>query len=73
MAGTPVKSCRTTRAGHEGDFHFGRFGRVPFSQLLDVICGYDIAIAVSQRGFQQDADGKRQTRNGSDAHLFEAV
>ncbi len=70
-AGTPVKSCSTTRAGLNGT-SIGRLARgLPARQAAHVVLGHLIAVAVPQHGFQQHADGIGQRGDARQAGVFQ--
>src|SRR5713226_7273479 len=59
IAGTPVKSCRRTRAG------------LPLGQRADIFLMDKPAVLLPQQVLQKDFQGKRQPRYISDALFFE--
>ena len=56
--GTPVKSCRTTRAGMNGTSLLRAAGRAPGGQVADVALGYESAAGVPQRILEQHPNGE---------------
>ena len=56
----------------EGHFDPGRGRRVPAGQVGHVAFGHGVAVAVSQHGFQQNADRIRQPRDAGQLGIFQA-
>ena len=63
IAGTPVKSCITTRAGREGDLLDWLGVGVPAGQRLDVGGADRLAVLVAQQVLEQDLQRERQPRD----------
>ena len=59
-AGTPVKSCSSTRDGLKGISTSAGAAAFQRGQVLDVVFADGKAVAVAQRRFQQHANRKRQ-------------
>ena len=70
-AGTPVKSCSTTRAGLKGISTSATAVRLPAGQVLDVVLGHLVAVAVPQHRFQQHADRVRQPADLAQPQLLQ--
>ena len=69
-AGTPVKSCISTRAGRNGDLAIGGLGLEPLRDRLDVFLGDRAAVLVAQQVFQQHLHRERQPRDAVEAVLL---
>ena len=70
-AGTPVKSCSSTRAGVKA-ISFCAFGRhVPAGQRLDVLGIDEPRVLAAQQVLEQDLQRVRQARNVREAGLLE--
>ena len=59
-AGTPVKSCSSTRAGVKAISRSGGLAGRPAGQRLDIVPGNGDAVFGAEQVFQQDAQGVRQ-------------
>ncbi len=70
-AGTPVKSCSTTRAGLKGTSIAVCRTRLPAGQVAHVVLGHLVAVAVPQHGFQQHADRVGQPRDAGQPGVFQ--
>src|SRR5205823_11768653 len=60
--GTPVKSCRMTRAGGEGDLVGRGRPRIPLEQRLDVGAGHAHAVLEAQQILEEDLQRVGQAR-----------
>ena len=72
-AGTPVKSCSSTRAGMKAISDRVVGFRLPFRQRLDVRRAHEAAVLLAQQIFQQHAQRKRQLARVADAALLQRI
>ncbi len=70
-SGTPVKSCKSTRAGLNGISTGGRCAGLPAGQVLDVLLGDLKAVAIAQGRLQQHADREGQIRDPRQPLVFQ--
>ena len=66
-AGTPVKSCSSTRAGMKAISLLGLRLRVPVGQRLDVLGADGQAVLVAEQVFEEDLERERQPGRAADA------
>ena len=69
-AGTPVKSCSTTRVGMKGEIRSG-IGRTPARDLLHVILTDVSATRVAEHILEEDPDGDGKRVERGNALLLE--
>ena len=62
-AGTPVKSCSSTRAGMKAISFSGAPGR-QFRQRANILCVDEAAVFAAQQIFEKNAQGKREAWRG---------
>ena len=70
--GTPVKSCRRTRLGGEGDFFFGLGILVPGGEGADFFFADIASVFGAEKILEEDAQGERKMLGG-DSLLVEGV
>ena len=71
-AGTPVKSCSSTRAGVKADLLLRARCDVPAGQRLDVVGVNESAVFVAQQVLEQDLQRIRQPRRRRDTRRARA-
>ena len=66
-----MKSCSTIRATTNGISSFAGFFAFQFAKRFDIFALNFLAVAISQHRFEHDANADGQSRNFSDALLFQ--